>query len=57
LGLLPAYKEYSSLTPEEQAERNREGEAELERERLEQERVQGQQRMDEALRDMQNKEP
>jgi TPR repeat protein len=52
-----AYKEYSSLSPEEQAERNREGEAELQRERLEQERVQGQQRMDDALRDMQNKGP
>jgi TPR repeat protein len=52
-----AYKEYSALTPEEQAERNREGEAELERERLEQERVQGQQRIDDAIRLMENKGP
>ena len=52
-----AYKEYSALTPKEQAERNREGDAELERERLEQEREQGQQRIDDAIRMMENKGP
>ena len=47
-------KEYSSLTPEQQEERSREGEAMEQRLREERERAQSNERMDELVREMVN---